>query len=318
METFAAFPVAGEEYPVSAPHEYLTLHEEVEIINRASGASGPFSPIEKNESRTPRGNLTGFGIEIRDPDFVAHEDHQTDGWRFVGQVSPSYLLIDNREVVALAHEIIEETPAHRPRKVFFDGKRFVYNTVFPGQSVEGPLGDDVTFGLQFRNSYNGSMRFQASLYAERLVCKNGMISKTHFGQHRFKHVKGNGGWREDVEQALEVVHSAPDHLGDFVERLYQLEQTPIDEKALMHLRREGRGLGELPKSRFTEVFDTLIDEVPLGHDNDRMSPDTIATGYDVLNAATNVLWHRDKSVTDLGYNQGVVDQLVAFADEHHN
>jgi len=291
------------------PTVHLRENENVNIINRAPGDAGPFSAIEKNESTTPRGSLTGYGIEIRDPSFEAEKPYQDDGWRYVGEVGKNYLLVKNEEAVQVVHDIIERSPfGHQPQKVFFDGKRFVYNTVFPNQYVEGPRENDVTLGLQVRNSYNGSMRFQASLFAQRVICENGMTSTTHFSSHRFQHRQGNDGWKEDIERALFVLEGANDQLANFVGRLYDLNRMDITHEDLASLRRQDTGLGALPNSRFTEVYDRLVtDEAP-------QHP----SGYDVLNAATNVLWHRDKSVTDLDYNTSVVDQLTEYAREHRN
>jgi hypothetical protein len=295
--------LVGEEDPYTEPHQQLMADTDVEVVNRASGDIQPFSKIKKRESTTSTGNLTGYGVELHDP------SHEND-WRPTGTVGRNYLLVDNREVVDVAEHIIQESPfAQTPRKVFFDGKRFVYSLVFPNQEIEGPRGDDVTFGLQFRNSYNGSMKFRAELYAERLVCENGMTSKDHFAQHTFKHTVGNEGWDEEVEEAMSVLHSAPDRLDHFVSDLYALNDTTVTNTDLMELRSGSDGLGNLPVSRFGEVYDALIDQGAGARE---------CTAYDVLNAATNVLWHRDRSVKDLEYNEGVVDQLTDYAHQHQN
>lgn len=307
-------PFAGEEDPANSPAEELMLNEEVNTVNRGPGQTEPFGDIEKNEARTARGSLTGYGIEIYDPD-AEQKGPTDDPYRFVGKVSKDYLLVPNEEAVETAHDIIAASGlAHRPRKIFFDGKRFVYNTVFPELSAEGPRGDEMTIGLQVRNSYNGSMRFQASLYAERLVCANGMVSQKHFASHQFTHTKQNSGWTEEMEDALDVLGQAQPTLENFIEATQQLEQVNITENELMVLRNQDRGLGTLPVSRFGEVFDQLIEDTPsdAGVSGHGMS------GYDVLNAATNVLWHRDKSVTDLDYNEAVVNQLLDYAQEHTN
>jgi len=295
--------LVSDENPYTEPHERLMADTDVEVVNRASGDIQPFSNIKKRESSTSTGNVTGYGIELFDP------SHEND-WRPVGDVSESYLLVDNREVARVAQRIIEESPfASAPRKVFFDGTRFVYSLVFPSQDIEGPRGDDVTFGLQFRNSYNGSMKFRAELYAERLVCENGMTSKDHFAQHTFRHTLGNERWDEEVEEAMSILHTAPDRLDHFVSDLYALEDTSVDNADLMELRSDSGGLGTLPVSRFGEVYDALIDQGAATRD---------CTAYDVLNAATSVLWHRNRSVKDLEYNEGVVGQLTNYAHAHQN
>jgi len=316
METTPIAPV-GDHKPARDPHEQLLTEElgDDRIINRGPGATRPFAPIEKNESTTARGNLTGYGIELYDPE--ATEEGPTDKpYRLVGEVGRDYLLVTNEEAVSTVHDIIQTAGlAHQPRKVFFDGKRLVYNTVFPELSAEGPRGDDMTVGVQLRNSYNGSMRFQASLYAERLVCSNGMVSQKHFASHQFTHTKQNSGWDREMEEALSVLDQARPTLEMFIEATQQLEYVDVSEQDLMHLRSEDRGLGELPVSRFGEVFDQLTEET---RSAEAQSGFLGVTGYDVLNAATNVLWHRDRSVTDLDYNEAVVDQLLAFGRRHVN
>lgn len=285
------------------PHQRLLDDTDVDIINRAQGEVQPFSQIKKRPSTTSTGNVTGYGVEIRDPS-------AENGWRVCGQVGPNYLLVDNREVVEVAEEIVRASPfAQQPRKVFFDGKRLIYSTVLPQESVEGPRGDELTVGLQFRNSYNGSMRFRASLYVERLICNNGMTSTEHFASHTFRHTVGNEGWQGEVEEAMSVLRSAPDRLDHFVSDLYALEDTGVDNADLMELRSDSGGLGNLPVSRFGEVYDALIDQGAATRQ---------CTAYDVLNAATNVLWHRDRSVKDLEYNEGVVGQLLDYSREHRN
>jgi len=307
-------PFAGEEDPANSPVEELMINEEVKTVNRAGGSAEPFGDIEKNEARTARGSLTGYGIELYDPE-ATEEGPTGDPYRFVGKVSKDYLLVPNEEAAEAAHDIIAASRlAHQPRKIFFDGKRFVYNTVFPELKARGPRGDEMTIGLQVRNSYNGSMRFQASLYAERLVCANGMVSQKHFASHQFTHTKQNSGWDREMEDALDVLDQAQPTLVNFIEATQQLERVNVTEDELMMLRNQDRGLGELPVSRFGEVFDQLIEDTP----RDAGATGHGMSGYDVLNAATNVLWHRDKSTADLDYNEAVVNQLLDYAQEHTN
>ena len=55
-----------------------------------------------------------------------------------------------------------------------------------------------------------------------------------------------------------------------------------------------------------------------GNGSGQPREDSPATAYDVLNGATQVLWHRNRSVKDLEYNEGVVDQLLDYSREHRN
>jgi hypothetical protein len=295
--------LVGETNPYTEPHEQLKVDDTVEIINRGPGGTRPFGDIEKNPSTTARGNLTGYGIELYDPE-------AEDNYRYIDRVSAEYMTVSNAEAVDLVHdEVLAESPfTVEPTKIYFDGKRFVYNMRFPHQDIEGPRGDIHTVGLQVRNSYNGAMRFQASLFAERLVCENGMTSTDHFSSHSFEHRTGNEEWEQELEQALSVLQHAPDQLERFVSGLYELEQLNITSAEMQQLRSHSTGLGELPVSRFGEVYDSLIGETQV----------TQPTGYDLMNAATRVLWHRDKSARDLHYNESVVEQLMDYANRNRN
>jgi hypothetical protein len=142
-----------------------------------------------------------------------------------------------------------------------------------------------------------------------------MVSQKHFASHQFTHTKQNSGWTDEMEEALDVLDQAQPTLESFIEATQQLEHVEISEQDLMHLRSDDRGLGELPVSRFGEVFDQLTEEA---RSAEAQGGVLNITGYDVLNAATNVLWHRDKSTADLDYNEAVVNQLLGYAQEHTN
>jgi len=272
-------------------YQDLMQSAEVEIIDRSSGEITPFSDIEKHPSHTVTGNLTGFGVEIRDR---THEN----GWRPVATVSSRYLLVNNRDVVDIAERIIDGTGFGRlPRKIFFDGRRFVYSIVFP--DVQEYVDDDdiITLGVQFRNSYDGSMKFRAEMYAERKVCTNGMTSRDRFAGHTFEHTIGNENWKDDLQRAMSVLNSGPERLEGFVHQLRQAAQTPLPYSALRALR--SGGLQGLPVSRWGSIVDNFLN---------RQSE----TAYGLLNSTSQVLWHRDRSVQDLSYNTTCTDAILNF------
>lgn len=277
--------------PIQAPYERLLEDENVTITDRSNGEVTPFSEIEKYPSHTATGNLTGFGIEIRDP---SHEH----GWRPVATVSDRYLLVNNREVVDVADRVIDKTGFDRlPRKIFFDGRRFVYSVVFP--DVQKALGNDdvISLGVQFRNSYDASMKFRAEMYAERQVCVNGMVSKELFASHTFQHTIGHEGWQDEVEQALSILRSGPERLEQFVRLLDQSRNYVLSQGDLNSLR--NGPLSSLPVTRWGEIVDEYLSS---GYNN--------YTAYDLLNASSQVLWHRDRSVQDLAYNATCTDAIT--------
>lgn len=280
--------------------------EDVEIVDRSKGVVGPFSEIHKSPSFTNAGNLTGYAIEMTDPD---HEN----GRRPVGTVSPNYLLVPNTKVVEVADSIIRQSPFQDvPRKVFFDGKRFQYSILFkdfdeeiqPGNHSRY-TGDKIGAGLMFENSYDGSRSFRARLFAMRLACVNGLITRQYFAQHIFKHELGNEGWEDDVTKALSVVKNAPDSLAAFTRQLSTMADTRLTQDNLEELRTSDDLLGGLPVSRWGQIMDEYLSN------NER-------SAFGLLNASTQVLWHRNKSVQDTNYVESVTDALLDYVQEHRN
>ena len=72
-------------------------------INRTKTGISPFVPIIKTPTYSAHsGTLAGYSVEIADPE-------TNTGFRCVGTVSPSYLLLTNEEVRSLAFEVAEKS-----------------------------------------------------------------------------------------------------------------------------------------------------------------------------------------------------------------
>ena len=112
-----------------------------------------------------------------------------EGWEELGVVSPSYLLVHNSKVKDLVDNVAERSKIAdwRQRRLFFDGRRFVYCLSTDSISAEVAPGDVIRFGLVAYNSYDGSRALSVGAYAEHLVCSNGMTSDTYFARFVFRH-----------------------------------------------------------------------------------------------------------------------------------
>jgi hypothetical protein len=128
----------------------------------------PYAPIEKTPLYAAD-DMKSRGYSVR----VQNEEAET-GWSEISTVSEDYLLVPNREVRNMALEIARASPFEwSEEKVRFDGKRFSYALVADGDSYarEVTPGDVVNLGLLFRNSYDGSLKLSASMFAFRLICE---------------------------------------------------------------------------------------------------------------------------------------------------
>lgn len=290
------------------PSSWHPKHEKIK------GSIGPYAEINKVPATTPNGVLTGYAIQIEDPDAVG-------GWSLAApHVSENYLLVPNQEVRQIAHEIVDESPWNfEEDTVAFDGKNFTLTLIaqdpevqmaiddFRGQGGHhfAPNPDDfMTFGLMFRNSYDAKQAFDFVLFIQRLLCSNGMVSTKHLARYRFTHHRSNDGWGNDVREATRVIQSGPDNLKKFLRGAATLASTQADQAFLNTFRRSaGRKLGV---TQWGEIMDRWVQhEEP--------------TAYGVLNASTNVLWHgKHLTTSDLKANDAVVSGLLDYALEHQN
>jgi hypothetical protein len=274
------------------PRFATDLQSGIEVINR-SGID-PYADIRKIESYTSAGNLTGYGVEI---------DHPEDGWKLAGTVSQNYLLIPNREVRDVAEAVLAASPFDfEEKRVFFDGKRFM--SFYAAQNVveEVSPGDEIGLGVMFRNSYDGSTAFEASICAIRLICSNGMISRQMFSRYRFKHAMQNIDWERGAEDALSIVKVAPQSLAAFGGAMRRLSERHMTDSRFREIRTEV--IPNLPAVTWGRVVDQYVNKEE-------------SSAFGLLNAVTATLWHNPaQTVNDLQHNEYAVSRFVSYGNNN--
>ena len=257
----------------------------------------PFVEIEK-VPLFANDNMQSRGYSVR-----IECDASESGWKEVGLVSSDYLLVPNRQVRDMALEITDRSElSWEESKVFFDGKRFVYALVAsPSISAEVQVGDILTLGLMFENSYDGSRKLAVSLFANRLVCSNGMLVPQYFTRKRFKHDSLSAGWEEEVHRALSMIQLAGAGLIRFAKVASYLTQYELGSEQLKHIR--SNVLDRLP----TGIWGKVMDQYLLSED---------LTAWGLLNAGTFVSWHREKAtIQDFNHNELISSKMIGFAQE---
>ena len=260
-----------------------------------SGALDPYAAIEKRRLITPDG-MRSNGHTVRLADAT-----QPGGWRECGVVGPSYLCVENAAVRDLAYEVADRSGlGFEAERTFFDGKRYgLYMAATEKGLVETTVGDFVGLGMAFQNSYDGSQKLQASLYVHRLACLNGMLVPDLLGRVAVKHDPSGVHWEEEVSRVLAAVERAPERLYRFAEAARNLAGMRITASRLREIRADV--LASMPVSLWGQVVDRFLSAEEL-------------TGWGLLNAATNVLWHAEKATSaTYMHNEAATSALVKYA-----
>lgn len=234
---------------------------------------------------------------------VQRQDIDKEGqfkWKEVGTVSNNYLLVPNSDVREMAESIADKGGAHFEHdKTFFDGRRYVISYIAKEETLgEVAVGDDVSIGFQLWNSYDGSTSLGFRMMIYRLACLNGMMSHTVLNKHRFRHSPDSENWEDELSNVGNVLETAANGnnpaVKDMIVNFRRLHNAQVDVNELSDIR--FNHLDKIPTSIWGAVVDRFL------HKEN--------SGWDLLNAATDELWHKEKA-TVASYNQNatIVDGL---------
>ena len=258
----------------------------------------PYLPIRKVPLDYNGISSSAYSVQMK------HEpgkDTPNSEWKETGVVGHNYLLVDNDSVRKAANQVAEEcnfTFTHD--KTLFNGRSYAYSMKSDHVCGEVTQNDDIALGMQFWNSYDGSKAFGFAMMLYRLICINGMISKDHFNTYGFKHQPSNENWEESLEQVVTNVNNlsnGSENLDTFLKNLRSLNNLKVTTDQLGSLRHNY--LKDVPVQLWGNIVDRFIDP-----DRQR-NPHIKHTGWDLLNTATDLLWHKEKP-TVASYNQNAV------------
>ena len=256
----------------------------------------PLNPY--SEIRTEPLITEESGIRINKQSVMNMQPNKDTGieeWKGVGTVSNNYLLINNSEVKDVANEIAEGTDLDWTEGTkFWDGKRYMYTLKTTESVGEVAVGDDVALGLQFWNSYDGSTSFSMRYMLYRLACLNGMTFNHEFQSYRFKHTPKSENWEEIINGHHNRIKGAlAGDVKNVIAKMRNLTDVEIDTVKLRKLRIM---MPTIPVNTWGNIMDRFLLEEPK------------KTGWDMLNAATNVTWHKEKQ------NKATLDQNAVLTE----
>ena len=103
-------------------------------------------------------------------------------------------------------------------------------------------------------------------------------------------------------EAVKLIQGSDDKIRYVIKALRYMSDEALDIDKLSLIRNDF--LDKLPVSLFGNIVDKLLDYKPM----------ELLTTYDLLNAGTNVTWHKTKQTkSDFDHNAYIVDGLVGYA-----
>ena len=220
------------------------------------------------------------------------------------------MLLPNKEVKDIADDIVDSAAIDfEVDKEFFNGKNYMLSykakdCLDDGTIPEACIGD-LNLGIQFWNSYDGSRSFGFSLMLYRLICLNGMMSKLHLQNNRFRHAPGSENWDKQLEKMIDSVNFRQEGnnigLNKMVEGIAALNDYQVTIEGLSRIRH--RFLKDLPTGVWGEIIDRFTE--PDGEYYSEQS------GWGLLNSATDILWHKEKpTLASYNHNAIITDGLI--------
>ena len=280
------------------------------IVNSFDNALDPFTEIQKLPLQTQYGGLSkAHSIRM----MLRGKDTE------MGIVKENYLCISNKEISEVGREIRNASGMHwELQKVFFDGKVFRETWLCKDgglQSTVPQVGDVVGLVMEVINSYDSSTKAGILCYFMRLVCLNGMRSKTHQFGYSFRHTLNNElDWQSEINQSvLQLTGNNPQYMLNQFSQACSKLQKPIDFQELKLLTENNAYLGKLPTQQYGQIVKNMLvsKEYP--------QSGTEFTAWDLLNSGTQILWHQKKITQGAIKNNAlVVDGLLQYGKDTYD
>ena len=267
--------------------------------------TNPFAEIKK---------VPLFGETLQSSAYSVHLKNELDyqkPWNEVGIVSKDYMLVSNKKIVDMVESVIDHSDIDFDLdKTFFNGRQFMrFYKAIDEIDAEVEVGDNLGVGVMVANSYDGSTSGRFSIFAYRLLCKNGMMSKKLFDQYRFRHTQAHDNWEKELESAAEIIKHAGTNVKEFASTCSKLTKDSLDINTIATVRQNY--IPKLPVSTFGQIIDRVYEDPSYNKD------EPVST-WDLLNAGTNVLWHKKKqTVADFKNNDYVVSGMLQYAKDMH-
>ncbi len=257
----------------------------------------PYLPIRKVPLDYNGISSSAYAVQMQHPD----DGEKLSEWKEAGVVGHSYMLLSNEEVKEAANQVAKECNLNFTfDKTFFNGRSYAYSMKSDHVCGEVAQNDDVALGMQFWNSYDGSKAFGFAMMLYRLVCTNGMMSKDYFNTYRFTHEPKSENWEDNLEQVVTNINNLSNgssSLDELMRSLRSLTRLKVTTSELGRLRHNH--LKDIPVQLWGNIVDRFTDP------NIPRNPHIKHTGWDLLNTATDLLWHKEKP-TVASYNQNAV------------
>ncbi len=271
--------------------------------------TSPYADIKKEQlvyGDTMTSKAYGVKIEApyentNNPQIMANGE---TGWKEIGIVSSDYLLVPNKTMVQMADAVMATSDLDfEEDKQFWNGKQFFKSWKAVDEiDAEVQVGDNLGVGAGIWNSYDGSTSGRFILFAYRLACRNGMLSKHNFAEYIFKHDIYNKDWKHEVEKTSKVLANAGEDVKSFALKCSKLSETYMRLNSLGSSRT--KELSNFGVTDFGKIVDRFLTKEEYAQHS----------AWDLLNSGTDIFWHNKKqTVSDFKKNRDWVDGCLALA-----
>ncbi len=281
--------------PMLTASNYGIAYDDIQL----HGSVHPFIPVHKKQLQHDNGMPSqAYAITIGD-------DRNE-----VGIVKAGYTMVDNREISEIGAEIRDTSGfGWKPVKAWCNGKQFreIHEVIDPSVGTKVPeVGDVVTMIMEVVNSYDSTLRAGVMWYPMVLSCFNGNRSKRYGWQYLFKHNANGVNWQDEIRKAGNILkNQSPMSLQAFASACGKL-QKPIGNEELRVIRQGEHYLSKLPPQRFAQTMDEYLNKQDF-------------TAWGLLQAGTNVLWHKDKMTNaDFTNNTLLVDGMLRYGEDTYH
>jgi len=249
-------------------------------IDKAQNIHEALEIAKGNWNAYPTEIMTANGVDLPNHKAILRDDNNSP----LGIVGSKYELISNNEAFSFFDTLVADKQAKYKSYQEFDGGKKVVVTASFNRQAEVRVGDVVESEIKMVNSFDGSTSFQVMFNLLRLVCSNGMVSRTKENFVSIRHTKNKSA---RMQNAFTVLNSASNSWDRFLANCTTMNNKRIDQKIVENFINDllKIDVNEKVSTRKKNIAEQINELVYTGKGNNGSSV------WDLYNASTEYADH---------------------------